>query len=85
VAVETIGNWYWIVDEIPGNPLADGRGNEIQEIPGSHQAEVLHGVALVDFGGGPVEIAHPIPSQPFLFISKYMCGGKQIPPPFRPW
>jgi hypothetical protein len=60
------------------DPLADGRGNEIQEIPGSHQAEVLHGVALVDFGGGPVEIAHPIPSQPFLSSRNTCVAGSKF-------
>jgi hypothetical protein len=38
-------------------PIAAAWRLEVQEIPGSHQAEALNGMALVDFGGGSAQIA----------------------------
>ena len=39
-------------------PIADAWRLEVKEIRGPHQAEALNGMALVDFGGGPAQVAH---------------------------
>ena len=52
------------------NPIADMWRLEVQEIPGSHQSEALNGVALVDFGGGPAQIA-----QHSLFVTVHVHLG----------